>query len=146
MTTSENKTYLRIATEEAFATKEQLALFKRVLDQPNVDKGFAHLMGFYMSSPSERAQHIMRCLVDLDELRIAHMDASGIDIQVLALTSPRAQIMDRETAVNCLGRCVAREVRLSLGGLCLPSAPTGDSPLARRWRSACLRGHAVYRC
>ena len=100
MTTSENKPYLRIATEEAFATKEQLALFKRVLDQPNVDKGFAHLMGFYMSSPSERAQHIMRCLVDLDELRIAHMDASGIDIQVLALTSPGAQIMDRETAVS----------------------------------------------
>jgi 5-carboxyvanillate decarboxylase len=100
MSRNASKPYLRIATEEAFATKEQLEIYKRILKQPDVDHGFAHLLGFYMSSPSERAQHIMRCLIDLDDLRIAHMDESGIDIQVLALTSPGAQIMDRDTAVT----------------------------------------------
>lgn len=92
--------YKRIATEEAFATPEQLEIFRRVLERGDCDPGFRGLMGFYMSSPSERAQHIMRCLVDLDDLRIAHMDACGIDMQVLALTSPGAQVMDTATAVD----------------------------------------------
>ncbi len=92
--------YLRIATEEAFATQEQLSEFRRILERGDCDRGFKHLMGFYMSSPSERAQHIMRCLVDLDEIRIAHMDEAGIDMQVLALTSPGVQVMDATMAVR----------------------------------------------
>jgi 5-carboxyvanillate decarboxylase len=92
--------YRRIATEEAFATEEQLAEFRAVLNRDDCDLGFKHLMGFYMSSPSERAQHIMRCLVDLDDIRIGHMDDSGIDMQVLALTSPGVQVLDAATAVR----------------------------------------------
>lgn len=92
--------YKRIATEEAFATQEQLAEYRNILAGANPDIGFKNLMGFYMNSPSERAQHIMRCLVDLDEIRIGHMDESGIDIQVLALTSPGVQVMDKATAVR----------------------------------------------
>ena len=92
--------YRRIATEEAFATQEQLAEFRKILDRGDCDLGFKHLMGFYMSSPSERAQHIMRCLIDLDDVRIGHMDESGIDMQVLALTSPGVQVMDAATAVR----------------------------------------------
>jgi 2,3-dihydroxybenzoate decarboxylase len=57
-------------------------------------------MGFYMSSPSARAQHIVRCLTDLDALRLAHMDEAGIDKQVIALTSPGVQFMDKGTAVS----------------------------------------------
>ena len=57
-------------------------------------------MGFYMSSPSERAQHIMRCLTDMGDLRLQHMDEAGIDMQVLALTSPGVQTMDSATAVS----------------------------------------------
>jgi 2,3-dihydroxybenzoate decarboxylase len=56
-------------------------------------------MGFYMSSPSARAQHIMRCLQDLDQIRLQHMDEAGIDRQVIALTAPGVQVMDKETAV-----------------------------------------------
>lgn len=56
--------YRRIATEEAFAPPEMLDIYRRILAKDDVDVGFKHLMGFYMSSPSERAQHIMRCLVD----------------------------------------------------------------------------------
>lgn len=92
--------YLRIATEEAFAPPEMLEIYRRILAGPNVDPGFRGLMGFYMTSPSDRAQHIMRCLTDLDQLRLQHMDACGVDMQVLALTSPGVQVMDKETAVS----------------------------------------------
>jgi 5-carboxyvanillate decarboxylase len=92
--------YKRIATEEAFAPPEMIRHYERILAEPCVDEGFKGLMGFYMSSPSERAQHIMRCLQDLDELRLAHMDAAGVDHQVLALTSPGVQVMDKALAVS----------------------------------------------
>ncbi|HET9978183.1 MAG TPA: amidohydrolase, partial [Burkholderiaceae bacterium] len=60
--------YRRIATEEAFAPPEVIAHYRRLLDRPDADPGFRGLMGFYMTSPSERAQHIMRCLTDLGAL------------------------------------------------------------------------------
>ncbi len=90
--------YRRIATEEAFAPPEMLDIYRAILARGDCDQGFKHLMGFYMSSPSERAQHIMRCLTDMDELRLQHMDDAGVDMQVLALTSPGVQVMDAATA------------------------------------------------
>lgn len=92
--------YLRIATEEAFCPAEMLTLWRQVLEGPNPDPGFVSLIGFYMSSPSERARHIMSCLTDLGEQRIRHMDEAGIDRQVIALTSPGVQVLDTETAVS----------------------------------------------
>lgn len=92
--------YLRIATEEAWAPQEMLDIYRKLFERGDVDPGFRGLMGFYMSSPSERAQHIMRCLVDLDELRLRHMDAAGVDKAVVALTSPGVQVMDKATAVS----------------------------------------------
>lgn len=91
--------YQRIATEEAFAPPEMLAIYRKLLDKGDVDPGFKGLMGFYMTSPSDRAQHIMRCLQDLDQVRLQHMDEAGIDRQVIALTAPGVQVMDKETAV-----------------------------------------------
>ncbi len=91
--------YQRIATEEAFAPPELLEIYRKIIAKGNVDPGFNGLMGFYMTSPSARAQHIMRCLTDMDDLRIQHMDECGIDRQVLAMTSPGVQVMDKETAV-----------------------------------------------
>jgi 2,3-dihydroxybenzoate decarboxylase len=52
-----------------------------------------------MSSSSARAQHIMRCLQDLDQIRLQHMDEAGIDRQVIAITAPGVQVMDKATAV-----------------------------------------------
>ncbi|MDO8250775.1 MAG: amidohydrolase family protein [Rhodoferax sp.] len=92
--------YQRIATEEAFAPPEMLDIYRKLLDKGDVDPGFKGLMGFYMSSPSDRAQHIMRCLQDLDQIRLQHMDEAGIDRQVIALTAPGVQVMDKETAVS----------------------------------------------
>jgi 2,3-dihydroxybenzoate decarboxylase len=102
MTTTEPKPavpYRRIATEEAFAPPELITIYRKILAKSDVDPGFQGLMGFYMSSPSARAQHIMRCLQDLDQVRLQHMDEAGIDRQVIALTAPGVQVMDKETAV-----------------------------------------------
>ena len=98
--TPQRVAYARIATEEAFAPPEMMEIYRRILGKGDVDPGFQGLMGFYMNSPSARAQHIMRCLQDLDQIRLEHMDACGIDRQVIALTAPGVQVMDRATAVS----------------------------------------------
>ena len=92
--------YKRIATEEAFAPPEIIDQYRRILERSDCDPGFKGLMGFYMSSPSARAQHIMRCLTDLDQLRLQHMDEAGIDMQVLGLTAPGVQVMEKASAVS----------------------------------------------
>ena len=92
--------YQRIATEEAFAPAELLALYRKIIEKGGADPGFKGLMGFYMSSPSARARHIVRCLPDLDQLRLQHMDECGIDKQVIGLTAPGVQILDKATAVS----------------------------------------------
>lgn len=97
--------YLRIATEEAWAPEEMNRIWRRILDGPDPDPGFVSLIGFYMSSPSARAQHIMRCLGDLGEQRLAHMDEAGIDRQVIALTSPGVQVMDAASGAAFARTC-----------------------------------------
>ena len=83
--------YLRIATEEAFATREQIDIYRRMVKDGTADKGMVSLWGFYAHSPSERATQILERLLDLGPRRIGDMDATGIDQAVLALTSPGAQ-------------------------------------------------------
>ena len=90
-----NPGYLRIATEEAFLTKEIFAGFlRRVNDSGFDDAGFRSLWGYYGSHPGERAQNILRRLLDLGPNRIADMDAARIDHQVLALTAPGVQVFE----------------------------------------------------
>jgi 5-carboxyvanillate decarboxylase len=91
--------YKRIATEEAFAPKEMFDIYRKILAGPDPDPGFVSLLGFYMSSQSDRARHIIRCLSDLGQIRLQHMDDTGIDRQIIALTSPGVQIMESDTAV-----------------------------------------------
>jgi 5-carboxyvanillate decarboxylase len=92
--------YKRIATEEAFAPKEMFDIYRKILAGSDPDPGFVSLLGFYMTSQSDRARHIIRCLSDLDQVRLQHMDDTGIDRQIIALTSPGVQIMDTDTAVS----------------------------------------------
>jgi 2,3-dihydroxybenzoate decarboxylase len=92
--------YRRIATEEAFSIPEVLDVYRKEFEKKDLDPGFKGLMGFYMSSSSARAQHIVRCLADLDQLRLQHMDEAGTDVQVLSLTSPGVQFFDAPTAVS----------------------------------------------
>ncbi len=92
--------YQRIATEEAFAPPELMQLYAKLLARSDADAGFKGLMGFYMSSPSERARHIVRCLTDLDQVRLQHMDEAGNDRQVIGITAPGVQVLDRASAVS----------------------------------------------
>ena len=56
--------------------------------------------GFYLSSRSEHLGHnIIDQLADLDEQRLAYMNAAGIDVQVLSFTSPGAQAFDAAEAI-----------------------------------------------
>jgi 5-carboxyvanillate decarboxylase len=86
--TGGDRGYLRIATEEAFATEEQIDAIMRLVREGLADKGTQSLWGFYGTSPSERTTFIRERLLDLDGPRIAAMDESGIDQAVLALTAP----------------------------------------------------------
>jgi 5-carboxyvanillate decarboxylase len=97
--TGGDRGYLRIATEEAFATREQIDVYLRMVRNGTADLGLTSLWGFYAQSPSERATQIIERLLDLGERRIRHMDETGIDKAILALTSPGAQpILDVEEA------------------------------------------------
>jgi 5-carboxyvanillate decarboxylase len=105
LNTGGDRGYLRIATEEAFATREQIDVYLRMVKDGTADKGMVSLWGFYGRSPSERATKILERLLDLGEQRIRHMDETGIDKAVLALTSPGAQpLLDLEEAKNIARR------------------------------------------
>jgi len=85
---------LRIATEEAVATQDPFDAWDRKMAEPDADPGFVGLAGFYTSSQAERPKNIKRRLLDLGEERIADMDATGIDKQLLLLTAPGVQVLD----------------------------------------------------
>ncbi|MDX1489412.1 MAG: amidohydrolase family protein [Acidiferrobacterales bacterium] len=94
-------TYLRIATEEAFATPALFDCYRRLIDARSVDDpGFYSLWGHYLSDPSERPVSVRRKLLDLDDERLADMDATGIARQIVSLTAPGVQVLDRDTAVS----------------------------------------------
>ncbi|MGP4014256.1 amidohydrolase family protein [Saccharopolyspora sp. 5N708] len=90
--------YRRVATEEAFAPAEMLEHYVKLLRNGSGDKGFDSLWGFYLESQAQRPRDVRRRLADLGDERLSDMDATGIDHQVLALTSPGTQILDTATA------------------------------------------------
>lgn len=93
--------YKRIATEEAWCPPEMLEIYRKMIETKALDDpGFNTMFGFYLQSPSLRTQQIRDYLVDLDEQRIRHMDERGIDMQVVALTSPGVQVMPKDQAVS----------------------------------------------
>ena len=93
--------FKRIATEEAFATREIIQAYRDLLKRnDSQDIGFNSLMGYYLNNPSDRTRAVSERLQDLGARRIADMDATGIDVQILSLTSPGVQIFDADTAVR----------------------------------------------
>ena len=94
--------YKRIATEEAWSTPEVFKGSEKILSTKPAswDPGFHSLWGHYLHSPSQRALDLRRRIVDLGAERIADMDASGIDMQLLMLSAPGVQVFDPGTAVS----------------------------------------------
>lgn len=92
--------FKRIATEEAFASRELIQAYRDLLARKgSSDIGFNSLMGYYLNNPSEWTRAVSARLQDLGQGRIDDMDATGIDMQILSLTSPGVQIFDAPTAV-----------------------------------------------
>src|SRR3974390_3119965 len=96
---STGRDYLRVATEEAWAPAEMLDRYRRLLASRTIDDpGFQSLWGFYLGNSSERPRSVIERLQDVGARRVADMDASGVDVQVLSLTSPGVQGFDGATA------------------------------------------------
>jgi len=90
--------YLRIATEEACAPPELLDRYRAMLrDGSYADPGFHSLLGFYMTNTEPRVRRVFERMADLDALRIADMDATGIARQILSITAPGVQVFDAPT-------------------------------------------------
>jgi 5-carboxyvanillate decarboxylase len=86
--------YKRIATEEAWAPADLLARYRTMAANKTIDDpGFIALW----TRLGARTQLVDR-LADIGDWRIGDMDASGIDMQILSLTSPGVQVFDAATA------------------------------------------------
>lgn len=95
MDSAETRGYKRIATEEAWCTPDLMKRFQRLLDEgQHGDPGFENLWGFFAKSQSARARDLYERIQDLESRRLADMDATGIDMQLLMLTAPGVQMFE----------------------------------------------------
>ncbi len=100
----------------------------------------------------ERPQAQLDRLCDLGERRIADMDAAGIDVQVLSLTSPGVEQLDATEAVklahdtnDILADAVRRHPRRFAGFATLPTASpeTAADELDRMVREHSFKGAVI---
>ena len=89
----------RIAVEEAFVTEEIAKEWKQVLASKFVEPGF-RMMGNSILGEDPGARMVHSRLVEIGAGRIAQMDADGIDLAVLSITSPGVQAFDAVTATQ----------------------------------------------
>jgi 2,3-dihydroxybenzoate decarboxylase len=89
----------RIAVEEAFVTEDIAREWKVVLASKFVEPGF-RMMGQTILGDHPGARMVHARLVDIGAGRIAQMDADGIDVAVLSITSPGVQAFDAVTATR----------------------------------------------
>ncbi len=84
--------FKRIATEEAWAPADMLNRWRKLLDDKTFnDPGFIAMWGFFLTQNVGYTNGILDKLTDLGENRIADMDATGIDRQLLLITAPAVQ-------------------------------------------------------
>lgn len=83
---------IRIACEEAFALPEQVEIY-RALGRSNWRDPD---VGFWRFAEEAAYRDILDGLLDLGEGRLATMDAHGVDMQLLLLTSPGVQVLTPE--------------------------------------------------
>lgn len=88
----------RIATEEAFAIPEQLDAL-RALSETDLRSSDVPFWRMMTHGENPFAVRVARQLIDLEEERLALMDANGVDMHLLALTSPGVQMFPADQAV-----------------------------------------------
>src|ERR1700678_4237976 len=92
--------YLRIATEEAYLPQEIPGLYRKLLEEKQVnDPGFLSQWGYFLGN-AEKMQKLAGRLVDIGEGRIRDMDSTGIARQILSIASPGVQIFDAATGTS----------------------------------------------
>ncbi|HYD07635.1 MAG TPA: amidohydrolase family protein [Reyranella sp.] len=91
--------FKRIAVEEAFVTAAVADGWVDVLKRLDVEPGFAK-MGGALTAPTKAAKQLHEAMIEIGPGRIAHMDAVGIDMQVLSLTAPGVQVFDADIAAR----------------------------------------------
>jgi 5-carboxyvanillate decarboxylase len=94
-----NPNLKRIAVEEAFVTEDIANEWKKVLASKFVEPGF-RMMGNSILGEDPGARMVHSRLVEIGAGRIAQMDADGIDVAVLSITSPGVQAFDAVTATR----------------------------------------------
>src|SRR5438067_992975 len=97
---------IRIAAEEAWAPKELLERYRKLLQEKpeSWDPGFHSLWGFFLGA-KPRATALVRRIQDLGEQRLADMDSCGIAKQLVFLTAPGVQVFDAATAASLAREC-----------------------------------------
>jgi predicted TIM-barrel fold metal-dependent hydrolase len=118
------KTLRTITLEEHYATPE-------FMQGPGRELAERARAAHGLSQTTPITAHLVDQLLDLDELRIADMDAAGIDMQVLSLNSPGVEQLDTTAATalarqanDYLGKAIRRHPNRFAGFAALPtSAP-----------------------
>ena len=90
--------YKRIAAEEAWLPPNVAARYIEEIRSGGVDDPGFHTMWGFFAGDSPQARDHSRRIQSLGEERIADMDSSGIDIQVVSLGSPGVQIFAADEA------------------------------------------------
>jgi len=138
----------RIATEEAFATPDQLAAYHLLGESGWNDPDVL----FWRNVVAGRFDDIVARLLDLGEGRIAAMDRHGIDMQLLLLTSPGVQLFSpvRASEMACasndlLAEAIARHPSRFAGlATIAPHDPAGAvREMERAMNQLGLRGVVV---
>ena len=95
--TGGDRGYLRIATEEAFATREQIDAICASSAKARPTRASTSLVGLLRAAvrPSARGRSSASGCSISARCRIADMDATGIDNAILALTAPGVQRCSR---------------------------------------------------
>ena len=94
MTPPPKAPYKRIATEEAWVTREIMDGYRDMISKKKGDAGFLSLWGVFV----EHGGILFDRLYEMGENRIKDMDATGIDMQLLLLTAPGVQVFPKGMA------------------------------------------------
>ncbi len=116
------KTLRTITLEEHYVTPA-------FMEGPGRELGEQARAAHAQSQMAPITAHLVDQLLDLDDLRIADMDAAGIDVQVLSLNSPGVEQLDATAATvlarqanDHLGEAVRRHPNRFAGFAALPTA------------------------